>query len=400
MKVTLLGFTVPDNDLQRILSSDLYMPTQTHSFAWAVVRALRSSGVEVTLLSVDPIASYPGNPRLVSRGGTFMANGVQGRKLAFVNLLVLKHLTRFVACLVTGSGALRSWRPDVLLVHGVHSPFLFYARMCQRFLGIPVAAILTDPPGFVRPSDNLLARHLKGLDVGLVRAALAGFDGVIALTESLATEFAPTVPYMVMEGIVDALPAEGPRRSSSHSRLLYAGALTATYGVDRMVNAVRALHRDDIRLSCFGRGDLANWVAAVSQEDPRIEAPQLASRDDVLREYKRSNILVQPRPVDQDFVRFSFPSKLLEYLASGTPVVSTRLPGIPADYEEHVHWADDDSAQGLSLALERALATPWHERQHRAAMARDFVWRTRGYEAQGRRMKNFLARLVRVADDF
>jgi glycosyltransferase involved in cell wall biosynthesis len=176
--------------------------------------------------------------------------------------------------------------------------------------------------------------------------------------------------------------------------VLYAGGLTAAYGVDRMVAAVRALGRDDVRLSCFGRGELVDWVAAVAADDPRIDAPQFTSREDVLSEYQRATLLIQPRPVDQDFVRFSFPSKLLEYLASGTPVVSTRLPSIPADYEEQVYWADDDSVEGLSRTLERVLATPWHERQLRAARARDFIWTTRGYEAQGRRMRDFIARFA------
>jgi Glycosyltransferase Family 4 len=198
MKVTFLGFTVPDAEMQEILSTDAYMPVQTHNFAWAVVRALRSAGVELTLLSVDPVSSYPGNPRLICRGGSFTANGVQGQKLAFVNVMVLKHLTRFVACLRKGNRALRAWRPDVLLVHGAHSPFLVYAALCRRFLHIPAAVILTDPPGVVLRSDGLLVRQLKRLDTSVVRAALRRFDGVIALTESLATQFAPTVPYLVM----------------------------------------------------------------------------------------------------------------------------------------------------------------------------------------------------------
>jgi len=394
MKVTLLGFTIPDDEMEQILSADAHMPVQTHSFAWAVVRALRSADVTLTLLSVDPIGSYPRNPRLICWGGSFAANSVDGMKLPFVNVVALKHLTRFVACLRTGSRALRAWRPDVLLVHGVHSPFLLYARVAQHLLGLRIVVILTDPPGVVLPSDGLLVRCLKRLDIRLVRSTLRGFDGVIALTESLATHLAPEVPYLVMEGIVDGLPEVQPRQHTSSTRVLYAGGLKTAYGVRRLVDAVRALPRSEVRLSCYGRGDLAEWISAVAKEDPRIDAPRFASRDEVIGEYQSSELLVQPRPVDQDFVRFSFPSKLLEYLASGTPVVSTRLPSIPADYEEHVYWAEDDTVHGLSLALERAIATPWDERQQRASRAREFIWKTRGCEEQGRRMKDFLAKLA------
>lgn len=395
MKVTLLGFTVTDEDLQEILAHDSNMPTQTHNFAWAVVEALRSSGTDVTLLSVEPVSNYPANPRWFFRGGVFSARGVEGRKLPFVNTLVLKHASRFVACASVGTSALREWRPDVLLVHGVHSPFLFYARICRRLFGLPVAVILTDPPGVVLPTDSPLARRLKGLDISLVRMALSGFDGVVALTESLASHFAPGVAHLVMEGIVEVVPPPAPEpQRVTTTRAIYAGGLSAAYGVGRLVDAVRALNRDDVTLSCFGRGELEDWITRVAEADQRIDPPRLVSREQLLAEYAQSDLLVQPRPVDQDFVRFSFPSKLLEYLASGIPVLSTRLPGIPADYEDHVHWADDDSTEGLQAALARVLSIPKDERERRAARARDFIRTTRGYEAQGKRLTRFLAKLV------
>jgi glycosyltransferase involved in cell wall biosynthesis len=124
-----------------------------------------------------------------------------------------------------------------------------------------------------------------------------------------------------------------------------------------------------------------------------VEAPRFADRRQVVAEYARAAVLVQPRPVDQHFVRFSFPSKLMEYLASGTPVVSTRLPGIPADYDAHLYWAED-STEGLASAIAKVLRMPSRQRRERAAAARDFIWSTRGFPTQGRRMREFLGALV------
>jgi glycosyltransferase involved in cell wall biosynthesis len=38
------------------------------------------------------------------------------------------------------------------------------------------------------------------------------------------------------------------------------------------------------------------------------------------------------------------PTKTLEYLAAGLPVVSTRVPDVVADYADVVHLADDGAA--------------------------------------------------------
>jgi len=50
-------------------------------------------------------------------------------------------------------------------------------------------------------------------------------------------------------------------------------------------------------------------------------------------------------------VRYSFPSKLIEYMASATPVLTTRLPGIPPEYEPYVYWIEDDSVEGIEHSL-------------------------------------------------
>ena len=76
MKVTLLGFTVPQDVMDEILARDAHMPTQTHTFAWAVVESLRDAGVDVTLLSAEPLASYPGNPKILVRGRHFEEHGI------------------------------------------------------------------------------------------------------------------------------------------------------------------------------------------------------------------------------------------------------------------------------------------------------------------------------------
>lgn len=397
LDVTLLGFTLPDDLMREILELDPAMPIQTHTFAWSLVGALREAGVGVTLISSSPVSDYPRMPRVLFRGGPIAADGVHGRSLGFVNLLGAKHVTRFLNCLWSGTRALRRWRPQVLLIHGVHSPHLWFGVLARRLAGVRAVVVLTDPPGVVLPSDGPVARTLKSLDVRLVRAALSSMDGVIALTAALARDYAPRAPRLVLEGISDTRPEQphAQRRGGTGTTLLYAGGLSASYGVDRLVEAVKGIDRPGLRLRTLGKGELAGWIDA--EADPRIAPAEFLPRAEVLAAYRSADLLVQPRPVDQDFVRYSFPSKLLEYLASGTPVLTTRLSGIPGDYEGHVGWIDDDSTEGIRAAIAAALDTPRDELIERGRAAAEFVRSTRGPAAQGRRMREFLGSVLGVS---
>lgn len=396
MRITLLGFTFPEDEMQAIWGADAVMSIQTHTFAWSLVDALRSAGADVRLISAAPVSNFPGYPQKVFRGGRFRVGTVEGDRLPFVNLLVLKHLTRFASCLGRGTRLLRRDRPDVLLVHSVHSPFLWYGVIARRLVGTRTVIVITDPPGFVLPTDSAAVRRLKATDSLLIRRALRSVDGVVVLTSALATDFAPAVPSLLMEGLLSA-DVSGVRERTNDAagaRLMYAGGLVPAYGVDRLVTAVRRCRDTSVRLAVFGKGPLKEWVDGQAAVDPRIEPVRFAARQEVVAEYAQVDLLVQPRPVDQGFVRYSFPSKLLEYMASGTPVLTTRLSGIPADYEPHVYWIDDDSVEGVQAAIENVLSAAPASRRAKGLAAADFARSTRSTAAQGRRLVDFLTAIT------
>ncbi|WP_203855560.1 glycosyltransferase [Plantactinospora mayteni] len=404
--VTLLGFTVPDEAIEEILARDAAMPVQTHTFAWGLVRALIAGGCHVTLLSAMPVSTYPRHPRIRFRGRRFDADGVQGRLLGFLNLLGAKHATRFLAVLLVGWRATGRWGTQVLLIHGIHTPFLWFGVLLAAIRGTLVVPVLTDPPTLVGPGEGRPTRLLRGLDAWLVRAALRRCDGVIALTAALAEDFAPGRRHLVLEGIYSPARPEsaGSIRSTSirSSRrretyeIAYAGSLTRTYGVDRLVEAVRQIDQPSLRLSIFGRGELEPWIAEQAAADSRIRHPRLLGRDELLHRLASADLLVNPRPVDQDFVRYSFPSKLIEYLSVGVPVVTTRLPGIPGDYRGRVVFAESDTAEGLAAAIRSVLSWRPGEAAEFGVAAAAFIGETRGVRAQGTKLAAFIRELART----
>jgi glycosyltransferase involved in cell wall biosynthesis len=64
-----------------------------------------------------------------------------------------------------------------------------------------------------------------------------------------------------------------------------------------------------------------------------------------------------------DATRSISPTKTLEYLAAGLPVVSTRVPDVVADYRTVVHFADD--GPGLADACRQVLAHATEDRDRR-----------------------------------
>lgn len=399
-KVVLLGFTVPEAHLEGLGRSAAVSAAQTHNFAWSLVDALTESDCAVSLLSTLPLRNYPTHPALLLKGQTFDSHGRRGRLLGFINVAGAKHVSRFVACVCFGIAFIRSCDAGVLMVHGVHTPFLWFARLARRWLRLPVVVVLTDPPGVVQPLERSVTKAMRRLDVRLVRRALRGVDGVISLTEALGHDFAPRSGRLVMEGIVNpriqisSMARKARLRDGSPFAVGYAGSLKEEYGVRRLVEAVLST-TEDIVLDLYGVGPLEAWIGQQADGSSRLRFHGPVPHEELVGALMGADLLVNPRPVDQEFVKYSFPSKLIEYMAIGRPVLTTKLPGIPADYAGKLLLAEDDSTEGLMRALGKAARMPTSDLEALGCAGQEFVLNEKSANSQGKRIREFLDQLVR-----
>jgi glycosyltransferase involved in cell wall biosynthesis len=304
--------------------------------------------------------------------------------LAFPNLPVLKQV--YLALGLAHQTLLWRWRTRrapsrVLIIDGAYVSAMTTVLPCLRGAARTTRiGIFADLYSYMADVQDASARR-----VGLVHSvarrsvatSLALLDGYVVLTEQMSEVLnTEGKPYVVMEGLVDVeAPAPEPdgREKTPHPTVLYAGALRREYGLETLVRGFQAWDRPDAELVVYGQGDYAAELAAIAEADPRITYRGLAPTADVVAAERQSWLLVNPRPAEQEFTKYSFPSKNMEYLVSGTAVLTTRLPGMPADYLEHVLTIDEPGPEAVSRGLAKALAEGPDGLQRRGERGRAFV---------------------------
>lgn len=387
--ILLLGFTVSEQDIATLIARSAVLPAQTHNFAKGLSELLSGVG-DVSYLSFLPVPDYPEYPQIVFRSGRFEGPDGPGLKLGFVNLLGAKHLSRSLMLRWRARRFLREVRPEIVVVHGVHTPLLSFARRLRK-RGARTVAVLTDPPGVIRPSDSGIRRLLKGYDISRVTSALSSFDSVVALSEPLATDFAPGVPALVTPGFAPDIPdVVASEPSSPTFDIAYAGGLNRNYGVEALVAAVRSLEDPSLRLHLFGRGNLEEWIRSQAEIDDRIAYHGALPVEELRERLAGMDALVNPRRLDGPAVRHSFPSKLLEYAALGVPTVTTPLPTLGEDFSQRLSVTKDDAAESIAQALAELRALPTDRRAEIGREARRWVREELTPKAQGRRLAVFL----------
>lgn len=391
--VALLGFSVPESIASRAFSVDSLPGVTSYKFGWSLARALREGFGDVCLLSSCPIQNYPLGRQIAFRGGPFESQGFQGQLLGFLNLLVLKHVSRLYSCWRTGPEMLRRHGVRWLFVHGTHTPFLLFA-LAQRHQGRKVAVVVTDPPGVIRKTDGRFARMLKRLDARIVKLALSHVDLVITLAPELARRFAIDVPTLVFPGVLDAAWAERASRDASALHrsqevftIVYAGSLEAAYGVGRLIEAVHGMACDSVRLKLFGRGNQEHRIKELAALDDRIVYGGFVGPEALAGELLAADLLVNPRPTEEDFAAMSFPSKLIEYLAVGRPTLTTRIKSIPDEFQPYFLYIDDESVEGIRSAVLRVMTLDRSETKAIAERGKSFVYANSSERAIGRRIR-------------
>ena len=303
--------------------------------------------------------------------------------IGFLNLPVVKHLmigtgffVRTLQWLHRTKGQQRAIVMDAAYVTA--HPFVLAAR---KFGKCHTTAIFCDIYDYM--GDVKDARDAQQVSLGrrmlrnMAGRSYRQLDSFILLTEQMTNVVNPLhKPYLVMEGLVDVNMESVPnelQNKTPYKTLMYAGALRAQYGLKNLVEGFQAYENPEARLWIFGAGDYAEEIEKAARQDPRITFGGMIPLHEAVAKELEADLLVNCRPTDMEFAQYSFPSKNMEYMASGTPVLTTRLPGMPQEYYQYVYTIDGNRPEDATDAIRRAMEYSKEELYEKGKKSRNFV---------------------------
>ena len=77
-------------------------------------------------------------------------------------------------------------------------------------------------------------------------------------------------------------------------------------------------------------------------------------------------------------------------MASGTPLLTTKLPGMPVEYHQYVYLFEEESIQGYADALKKVLSQPVDMLYTKGLQAKKFVLQNKNYVVQAQRVLDLL----------
>lgn len=196
--------------------------------------------------------------------------------------------------------------------------------------------------------------------------------------------------WIVLEGLMDVRKIVPNNLLKDRIRpiCMYAGRLDVRYAIDKLIEAFGLVTEADLQL--YGSPSDAENLKNLIDRYENVKYMGTLSQDDVFQKMREVDLLINPRPTNIELSRYSCPSKTFEYMASGTPVLMTRLPGLPEEYYPFLYFFEDETVEGFSITIKEVLSRGSIELREKGRQAQQFLVKQKGAIKQVRRIVDFI----------
>lgn len=404
MKILLLGLLYQKGMEAKILAkSSQGLQTAANTYQWRLINGLDQAGKEpVTIYSTMPVGAYPKNYKqlLLPKGTWEHTEGAKDLEIGGINLPILKQTSRYYYAL----HHLKKWCKEnqeedlVVIIYSMYLPFLkALVDVKNKYPKLHICIIVPDLPnafGVEGSKYSLKRKVLKTVEDYQYKYTQKA-DSYILLTKDMIHPLKIiNKPYTVIEGIASNSEPSYESNYENTTILMYSGAIQKQFGIDKLLDAFCQLTNNSYQLWICGSGDEQQRIEEAARNDSRITYFGYLTSEEVKSLQQQANILVNPRSNEGEYTKYSFPSKTIEYMESGKPVLTYKLDGIPEEYDEYLNYIPGNSVEDISVSIAELSEKSVKLKEEMGKRAYEFIQKNKSPKAQAEKVIGMLENAV------
>lgn len=358
-----------------------------------IIKGLDSLVASIKLVNAPYIGVFPRGSKIFRfKRSTFShCRGADDINIPFFNIPILRHFSIIHNSKLEIKRWVNAHPGGTVMAYALtlrNISRLIYAKKIDY--SVRTCIIVPDLPLYMRMSAGWVYRRAKKIENLIINRNLPKIDSFVLLTEYM-NDIIRSNNYCVVEGI--STNCEIFHTQSMQTKIvLYSGTLDKKYGVSNLLQAFHRIKGDNIRLYICGIGDSKKEVEDMAKQDNRICYMGQMSREDIVKLQQSATVLVNPRQNTDEYTKYSFPSKNLEYMSTGVPLIAYKLDGIPDEYDQYIHYVKDNTIEALQFSIEQILNSSIAELHAFGEKARNFVTENKNEYVQARKIFELIMR--------
>ena len=372
----LCGVFAKENEQEVISNAKRTVEFSANIFQKKLINGFCEIGADFEVISAPFIGSYPNASKMRKFQG-FSNEQTEYTYVPFNNLWGIRNFSRATALKAKLNTFIQEeCNEKLIVIYSPHTPFLDAAVFAKKQdARIRICMVVPDLPQYMNLNEHVswIYRIGKKCDIARFNYLNTYVDSYVLLTEAMKEPLRVGLkPYLVVEGLVDSerLHMKLPKKEiRKETYIVYTGKMNRKFGVCDLVDAFADMVDPNYRLILCGSGDAEDYIQACAQKDKRIICFGQVAPDVAQEWIMKADVLVNPRPNNEEYTKYSFPSKNIEYLLSGNPVVAYMLDGMPTIYEKCFFVAEEDMKTGLGEAIIKALMAREEQKKYKFIVA-------------------------------
>lgn len=383
-KTVFIGAVYPNNILNEYIKKYEINQVSAYVFGWKIVNGLAEDGIKVCIVNEHKSFSFPKGPLFTPKTKQKM-DMIELYGYGNLNIPYLDRLSKIIII----SKLLRKLKPSKIIVYSLHTPYLYPAIQYAMKNNCKTIVVIPDLPQYMFSSKSKIRSFLKEIDYKVIISLLEKSDGYVVLSEHMIDALGISKPYTVLEGIADDMDdhLSTEKKISSQKYILYAGGLDKEYGIETLIEEFLKIEGHDCELWLCGEGDYVEEIRKAASGNKKIKYLGFVDRETLNDIMSGAVLLVNPRSAKDEYTKYSFPSKTMEYLASGIPVMMEKLEGIPDEYYKYILTVKDGDWKN---AIEKYLEKTAEEREAIGDRGRRFVIQNKNARCQCKKICKLL----------
>lgn len=354
-----------------------------------------STQKDVTILSCMPIPAFPKGP-LFYRPKTYkLASGSNIEFLPILNIKLLKQIVWGILCFIyiIKWSRKRTKSKRTILLYNTYTPPISWIYRAARVSRSKLYAILYD---LGMPSKklglSLLTRFGYRVQEKKAKKYISKIDGRIVINENIIDYYAPNKDYILVDGGInnEVINELFPLKESTNERTIFvcAGLLWEQNGIRLLLSLLKNNPNLNIEINFAGSGPDEKLVQKAAAADPRIRYHGMLSRTELFKLYSTADCLLNLRKEDE--IDFHFPSKLIEYLATGKHIISTKVAHAENKYGAYMTFINNFTESDLLKAINTFNQMPKDQVYKTGCLAREYMLKSHTWDSQTEKILNYI----------
>lgn len=366
MKYIFISLLFDSKNEKEYLDQIGHLPMSVQLFQQRVIEGFKNNYVEdLVVFNTLPFPSFPKFGGLRVKTDYFHIFDYCCKTISYCNMPIIKNRSKEKHLAKELQNEIDSNEPITIVVYSLYIPYLKACLTIKKhFPHVHLHLIVPDLPYPYSPKSKdfkvrLIDRFYEYKSISFAKK----FDSYTFLTKQMADVFnVPIKKYCVVEGICKTEPIHIYKNNFKKIIFLYSGTLRKWSGILEFIDAFCSLNMQNLELQICGKGECSSTIKDIASKDHRVKYLGFKKNFEILELAKNASFLINPRQNIGEYIKYSFPSKTMDYLSYGKPILMYKLDGIPNEYDSYLNYLDSDLKQSLlhylsedySLLLEKA----------------------------------------------